>query len=171
MNSSNLKKTWQTINESLNRRKKKRDFPQEFQLANRTLISEPKQIANAFNDFFISVGDTGQINTNVDFNQYMPAKPNSNLTFQPITFDITSRIIDSLKPKTTSTGVDCISNKLLKFVRNVISEPLTIIINQMLNVGVFPGLLKISKVIPIYKKEDDTITLNYRLISQLLSIF
>ena len=131
MYSSNLKKTWQTINESLNRRKKRRDFPQEFQLVNGTLISEPKQIANAFNDFFISVGDTGQINTNVDFNQYMPAKPNSNLTFQPITVDITSRIIDSLKPK-TSTGVDCISNKLLKFVRNVISEPLTIIINQML---------------------------------------
>ena len=83
----------------------------------------------------------------------MPAKPNCNLTFQPITVDITSRIIDSLKPK-TSTGVDCISNKLLKFVKNAISEPLTIIINQMLNTGVFPDLLKISKVIPIYKKED-----------------
>ena len=169
MYSSNLKKTWQTINESLNRRKKRRDFPQEFQLVNGTLISEPKQIVNAFNDFFISVGDTGQINTNVDFNQYMPAKPNSNLTFQPITVDITSRIIDSLKSK-TSTGVDCISNKLLKFVRNVISEPLTIIINQMLNVGVFPDLLKISKVIPIYKKEDDTIFSNYRPISLLPSI-
>ena len=67
-------------------------------------------------EFFISVGDTGQINTAVDFNLYMPAKPNCNLTFQPITVDITCRIIDSLKPK-TSTGVDCISNKLLKFVK------------------------------------------------------
>ena len=111
--------------------------------------------------FFISVGDTGQINTAVDFNQYMPAKPNCNLTFQPITVDITSRIIESLKPK-TSTGVDCISNKLLKFVKNAISEPLTIIINQMLNTGVFLDLLKISKVILIYKKEDDTMFSNYR---------
>ena len=99
----------------------------------------------------------------------MSAKPNSKLTFQPITIDITSRIIDSLKPK-TSTGVDCISNILLKFVKNVISEPLTIIINQMLNVGVFPDLLKISKVIPIYKKEEDTIFSNYRPISLLPSI-
>ena len=169
MYSFNLKKTWQTINDSLNRRNRRRDFPQEFQLANGTLISEPKHIANAFNDFFINVGDTGPFNTNVDFNQYMPVKPNCNLTFQPITVDITSRIIDSLKPK-TSTGVDCISNKLLKYVRNVISEPLTIIINQMLNMGVFPDLLKISKVIPIYKKEDDTMFSNYRPISLLPSI-
>ena len=72
---------------------------------------------------FISVGDTGKINTNVYFNQYMSVKPNCNLTFQSITVKITRRIIDNLKPK-TSTGVDCISNKLLKYVRNAISEPL-----------------------------------------------
>ena len=53
----------------------------------------------------------------------MSVKPNCNLTFQPITVKITRRIIDNLKPK-TSTGVDCISNKLLKYVRNAISEPL-----------------------------------------------
>ena len=93
----------------------------------------------------------------------MYVKPNCNLTFQPITVDITSNIIDSLKPK-ISSGVDCISNKLLKFMKNVISEPLTIItcIKQMLNMGGFPGILKISKVNPIYKKRDDTIFSNYR---------
>ena len=169
--STNLKKTWQTINESLNRRKKKQDFPQEFKLANGNLISDPKQIADAFNDFFVNIGDTGPLNANpiADFEQYMPAKPNCNLKFQSVTVDNVSRIIDSLKPK-TSSGVDCISNKLIKYVKNVIMEPLTVIINQMLNVGIFPDSLKISKVIPIYKKSDNTIFSNYRPISLLPSI-
>ena len=60
-NSTNLKKTWQTINESLNRRKKKQDFPQEFKLANGNLVSDPKQIAGAFNDFFVNIGVTGPL--------------------------------------------------------------------------------------------------------------
>ena len=109
------------------------------------------------------------MNTANDFNQYMPVKSNSSLTFQPITVNTTRGIIDSLKPK-TSTGVYCIFNKLLKFMKNDISEPLTIIINQMLNMGVFPDLLIISKVIPIYKKENHTIFSNYRPISLLPSI-
>ena len=36
--STNLKKTWQTINESLNRQKKKQDFLQAFKLANGNLF-------------------------------------------------------------------------------------------------------------------------------------
>ena len=143
--STNLEKTWQTINESLNRRKKKQDFPQQFKLAHGNLISDPKQIADAFNDFFVNIGDTGPLNANLiaDFEQYMPAKPNCNLKFQPVTVDNVSR---------TSSGVDSISNKLIKYVKYVILEPLTVIINQMLNVGIFPDSLKISKVILIYKK-------------------
>ena len=169
--STNMKKTWQTISQTLNRRKRDRDFPQEFKLANGNTISEPKKIANAFNDFFIGIGDGGVSNesTNNDFNRYMPSKANCTLMFEPITVDTISRIISGLKPK-TSTGIDNISNKLLKFVKNVISEPLSIIINQMLKLGIFPDLLKISKVVPLYKKDDDSNLSNYRPISLLPSI-
>ena len=140
-------------------------------MTNGNTISEPKEIANAFNDFFVSIGDTGVLNTNrnIDFNQYMPLKTNCTLIFQEITVNNTRRIIDSLKPK-TSTGVDSVSNKLLKFVKNAISEPLTIIINQMLRVGIFPDLLKISKVVPVYKKDNNTNLSNYSPISLLPSM-
>ena len=89
--------------------------------------------------------------------------------FEPITVDTISRIISGLKPK-TSNGVDNLSNKLLKFVKNVISEPLSIIINQMLKLGISPDSLKISKVVPLYKKGDDSNLSNYRPISLLPSI-
>ena len=49
----------------------------------------------------------------------MPVKPNCTLKLQSVTVDNVRRIIDSLKPK-TSSGVDSITNKLLKYVKDVI---------------------------------------------------
>ena len=60
-----------------------------------------------------------------------------------------------------------ISLKLLKILKAPLLSPLTIIINQMLNTGIFPNNLKVAKIIPIYKKDDQFIFDNYRPISLL----
>ena len=62
-------------------------------------------------------------------------------------------IINKLKNK-NSSGVDEISNKLLKAIGPELSKPLTIIINQCLLTGIFPDLLKIAKVKPLFKRGD-----------------
>ena len=53
-------------------------------------------------------------------------------------------VIDKL-PSKTSSGVDGISTNLLKDIKYLISKPLTLIINQCLETGIFPSKLKIAK--------------------------
>ena len=69
-----------------------------------------------------------------------------------------------------SSGRDGISNTILKAIMPIISKPLTLIINQMLNTRIFPDNLKIAKVVPLYKKVDDRLFTNYRPISLLSSV-
>ena len=79
------------------------------------------------------------------------------------------RIMENLKNK-TSTGIDGLSNKLIKMAKNALVKPLTVIINQIIVTGIFPDQLKISKVIPLYKAKDQSILSNYRPIALLPSI-
>ena len=67
----------------------------------------------------------------------------------------------------SSSGYDGLSNKIIKTIKNEISKPLTLIINQMITSGIFPDYLKIAKIIPLYKKGDINSITNYRPISLL----
>ncbi len=58
----------------------------------------------------------------------------------------------------------------MKTIKDVLIKPLTIIINQILNTGIFPDKIKIAKISPIHKKEDDTLFTNYRPTSLLPAI-
>ena len=48
---NNMKKTWKTIDETLNRGKSKTQFPNEFTIDNKS-ITDHKEIADQFNIFF-----------------------------------------------------------------------------------------------------------------------
>ncbi|KAI0212247.1 hypothetical protein LSAT2_002846, partial [Lamellibrachia satsuma] len=69
-----------------------------------------------------------------------------------------------------SSGFDGISSKLLKIIEPAIIKSLTLVINQVINTGIFPDKLKIAKVIPIFKNDDPTLFKNYRPISLLPTI-
>ena len=45
-------------------------------------------------------------------------------------------------PNKNSCGFDELSTKILKYIKGIISKPPTLIINQILNTGVFPANLK-----------------------------
>ena len=77
--------------------------------------------------------------------------------------------IDSLKRK-HSSGNDNITSALLKDIKYDISSPLAILINKSLETGEVPELLKLAKIIPIYKSKNKTLLNNYRPISLLPSV-
>ena len=74
--------------------------------------------------------------------------------------------IQIIHPK-TSCGFDGISSRLLKLVKPALIKSLALITNKILTTGIFPYKLKIVKVVPIYKKGENTQSCNYRPISLL----
>ena len=58
--------------------------------------------------------------------------------------------------------MDGISPVLLNYIKQEISKPVTLILNQCLTTEIFPDKLKIAKVVPIYKSNDENIFNNYR---------
>ena len=104
-----------------------------------------------------------------NYSYYLNKQINSTFTFKNIDEIIVKKTINNL-PTKNSCGYDDISSKLLKVIAPVIIKPLTLLINQVLNTGIFPDKLKIAKVIPIYKKGGPQLFENYRPISLLPTI-
>ena len=65
---------------------------------------------------------------------------------------------------------DIFNINIIKTVEPHIIPGLVIICNNSINERTFPEMLKIAKVIPVHKKNDEFVTGNYRPIS-LLSVF
>ena len=141
-----MRKTWNTINETLNRNKKRKLPPDEFYLPNGSIITDHKIIADELNKYFVSIGGSvGNSQSNImndAFHTYLTNKPNCMFKFKFTNVTEIIDIINKLKPK-SSSRVDDLSNKVIKHIQEIIAEPLTIIINQMLNTGIFHDSLKI----------------------------
>jgi signal recognition particle subunit SEC65 len=170
-NASNPKKTWDTLNEILGKIKKTETV--EKLNINGESLSDPVDIANSFNKFFVAVGQ--QISDNVspisknpeDYIHYNQDVP--DMLLQNTTPEHVKKIISKLQPK-LSFDANGVSTKMIKFIGDVIALPLSHIFNISLREGVFPHKLKMCRVIPIFKAGNAQDCDNYRPISLLSSI-
>ena len=69
-----------------------------------------------------------------------------------------------------STGPNSIPIKVMKQIKDVISPPLAKLMNRSFHEGVFPNILKIAKVMSIFKSESKVACNSYRLVSLLSNI-
>ena len=162
--------TKKTIREIIGTKKQKDQIPDFFK-CNGQIINDCLEISNGFNNFFSQVGPklASEIPpTDINFKSYLPRENPINFEFSRISEIDILKICNQLKPK-LSSGVDFISNKLLKQIAPLIIVPLHYLINLSLESGYTPTEFKIAKVVPVFKGGDQHDYNNYRPISLLSS--
>jgi Reverse transcriptase (RNA-dependent DNA polymerase) len=143
---------------------------------NGSLISDSKEIADKFNEFFSSIAENivSNIPNPIDISSFDPLINNacdSSFKFSdsPLTKSEISEAIDQLKPK-TSLDLNGISSKFVKKLSLTLSTPLYHIFSKSFESGQLPTQLKTAKIVPLFKLGDKSNMDNYRPIA-LLNVF
>ena len=107
--------------------------------------------------------------SNKKYYDYLPPLNIESFFLTPTDSTEVSNIIFSLN-QNKSDGPNSIPIKILKLLNKDISDQLAILFTQSFSSGIFPSILKTSKIIPIYKKGSKLEYSNYRPISLLSNI-
>ena len=92
----------------------------------------------------------------------------SSLFLSPVSSKAVSHIIMNLK--NTLVNHNELPVRILKQVSSLLAEAVSQIINKFFPCGTFPDILKLGKIVPIFKSGDTQKVFNYRPIS-ILPIF
>ena len=139
---------------------------------NGAIVDDPAMIAQKLNNFFVNVGPETEKKVpkvpNASPEKYLKNRNQFELIIAHISEEEVLNIINSLPNK--SSGPTSIPLRLLHDVADLIITPLCHIINLSISTGIFPDILKITKVVAIHKGGSTQELNNFRPIS-LLSIF
>ena len=126
------------------------------------IITDQKEVAETINNYFINVVvDIGNkikpYNGYVDhpggkkISEHLPQ--NQSLSFRHTNENEVAKILHSVNPK-KATGRDKIPPKLIKMAKPVISDTIAGMINNNIDIGIFPDALKKADGSPVFKKAD-----------------
>lgn len=162
------RKIWNMINYLIKSRNDKSNIVSEL-VINGKLVNDQREICNHLNEHFATAGFRATKGCSNDENahkRYLKNRVVEGILFNPCSETEIDKLVEQL-PNKTSSGVDKISNVLLKRIRFSIRLPLMILVNQSLIQGIFPDELKIARVIALFKGGDKVNCDNYRPISLL----
>ena len=139
-------------------------------LVDGSTTKDPEKIVNTFNEYFVDIGPNlaSHIKSDVNPISYISADSKKSIFIPYITEYEIATILSGIN--NSSSGWDNIPSLILKPFINDYIKPLTYVINKSFESGKFPNLLKIAKIIPIFKSGDKSMVSNYRPIS-VLSVF
>ena len=164
LNCKTSDKKWKYINKTLGRDQ----IQPKIKLGiNNSIITDPKQVANTFNEYFNRIPTEIHNNLSQSNNNYINLVPinNHSIFFNPtISFEI-EEIVNNLS---NSNSMFDVPTKFMKLVIPHISDMLADFINLCVEEGVFPHNLKCARIVPVYKNGGRDDYHNYRPISILL---
>ena len=130
-------------------------------------MTDPYMIANAFNNYFASVGNNlaNEIpNLGKSPLDYLKSSSPDSFFISPITSAEIEIEISKLKTG-KATGPFSIPISVLKILKTVIAKPLEILFNTSFSSGIVPTKFKQASVVPVYKTKH---LLLYVIIAQYL---
>lgn len=155
---------WKKINSVLNRNTNSHDTIHEV-IRNSEILSNA-ELANAFNDYFISVCKSAH---NPNYANFMNESTCDSAFLAPVTLNEIVSAFLSLK-NSGCPDVDGLEIRPIKYVLDLVSPVLEHVFNLIFTAGTFPKQLQMAKVIVLHKGGDKNEFTNYRPIA-ILPIF
>ena len=171
-NWNNIKNTWKGIKSLISLKTKASSVPTVLSRENGDTITNPYNIANTFNNYFVSIAETTKRSirySHKHFSDYLSNESDSTIFLQATNKEEIANIISSLNSN-KAFGPNSIRYRILFLLKNEISKQLADLSNLSFKTSVFPSALKTAKVIPIFRKDSKLDYSNYRPILLLSNI-
>jgi len=127
-------------------------------------VVDEQHIVDELNRYFFNIGiplSNFITASPTSYISFLPASPSSSAVFDP-TDEIEIKSIIANMNNYLSLGVDEIPSFVIKLAANYIAAPLACLISNSLVTGCFSEVLKLAKVIPIFKSGEKKFFFNYR---------
>ena len=132
----NIKKTWNTINKIINKRKSHISLPTQIENGHDT-STDPLFIANTLNTHFATIGSQGRENSIINYKEVsntMKHHQLGSIVLEDTTSDEICNIINSLD-QNKACGADEISVSILKKINSSVSPIISLLINNSFKTG------------------------------------
>ena len=141
-----------------------------FSYDNGNTITNTYDIANIFNNYFVSIAQTTKNNIKYShkyFSDYFKGEYHSTIFLKPTSKEEIDNVISSLNSNKAS-GPNSVPYRNLFLLKNEISMQLPDLFNLVFVTGIFSSMLKTAKAVPVFKKYSKLDSNNYRPISLLI---